>query len=789
MFRNYLKIAIRNLMRYKFFSFINIFGLATGIACCTVILLFVADELSFDKHHHDSERIHRVVKDFVNEDGSRLPDATTPPAIATYMMKEIPEIEHVVRLFPSWGRKFFVKYGSKRNIEENLYRADSSIFNVFTLPFIAGTSKTAFSQLKAIVLTESTAKKYFGTENPIGKTLEVDQMGPHLVTAVIKDFPRTSHFKFDMLVSTRTINGDIDNDWDFYNFYTYFKLKPNTSIATVDTKIKALFKKHQPQSTNYFYTQPLTSIHLNSNLKWELQPNSDKSYLYIVITIGIFIIIIACINYVNLATARSSLRAKEIGVRKVSGAEKGSLVKQFLLESIVVTVLATGVAIILTQLLLPFVNRITGKELLLFSQQNTWLVVVLFISAFLIGMIAGIYPAMYLSSFEPVKVLKGLKLNSNQGFSLRKVLVVSQFTISIALIIGAILISRQVDYIQTAKLGFSKEQVLVINDIQVLERSQRTGFKNELLQMPGVKNVAASDGIVGGQNWAFTLTAKGTRNSQLVNFINVDKDYLQTMNMTLLEGRTFDLPGDTLDALILNETAVKQLGIPKPVIGQQVALGSNLDSPSYGKVIGLVKDFHFTSLRSDIKPFALVTDNTRQGFFNVKIDPKNVRNTIAGIESAWKKLGTERPFQYYFLDETFSKLYQSERNFQSVFFYITILVIIIACLGLFGLVSFMTEQRRKEIGIRKVLGASVTGILALLSKDFLKLVALAALLAFPIAWYAMSRWLRDFAYRTDLSWWIFITAAVVALVIAVLTISLQAFRTAVSNPVKSLRNE
>ena len=789
MIKNYLKITFRNLKRYKFFSFINIFGLAVGIACCTVILLFITDELSYDKQHKNSDLIYRVVKDFVNDDGTRLPDATTPPALAIFMQKEIPEIQQVVRLFPSWGGKFYVKYGEKKFMEENLYRADSSIFDVFTLPFLAGSPTTAFSQLKAVVLTETIAKKYFGNDNPIGKTLELDRMGPHMVTAVIKDIQRNSHFGFDMLISTRTMGGDIDNDWGFYNFYTYVKLKSNTTIASVDPKIKAVFKKYQPRNTNYFYTQPLTAIHLNSNLKWELKPNGDKSYLYIVITIGLFIIAIACINYVNLATARSSLRAKEIGVRKVSGAEKHSLVKQFLLESIVITFLASLLAIALAQLILPSVNSLTGKDLNLFTSQKVWMILVVIAAGFIIGVLSGIYPALYLSSFEPVKVLKGFKFNIEHGFSLRKVLVVSQFTISIALIIGAILITRQVKYIQSAKLGFNKEQIMIVNDINYLSRSQRATLKNNLLQVPNVKNVAVSDGIVGGQNWTNSIRLKGSENSQLVNFLNIDKDFLKTMNMTLLEGRTLDKPGDTADAIILNETAIKQLGVPSPVIGQQIVWAEEEDTTYYATVVGIVKDFHFTSLRSDIKPFAFVTDLNRQGFFSVKVEGKNMTSTIAQIGELWKKSGSERPFQHYFLDDTFNKLYLSERNFQTVFFYITILVIMIACLGLFGLVSFMTAQRTKEIGIRKVLGASVTGILALLSKDFLKLVALAALFAFPLAWWSMHRWLQDFAYRIDISWWVFVVAAFVALLIALITISLQAFKTAVSNPVKSLRME
>jgi putative ABC transport system permease protein len=791
MLRNFLKIAVRNLLRYKFFSFINIFGLSIGIACCTVIFLFVEDELSYDRQHENADRIYRVVKDFVNDDGSSLPDATTPPALAPALQREIPEIQNVVRLFPGWGAKYYVKYGEKKFLEENVVRADSSIFDVFTLPFVQGNSRTAFSQLKSVVINESTAKKYFGNDNPIGKSIELDPMGPHAVTAVIKDLPRTSHFKFDFLVLTRTLRGNIDADWGFYNFYTYIKLKPKVSIATVEPKIKALFKKYNADNKNIFYTQALTDIHLHSNLKWELEPNSDSTYIYIFITIGLFIIVIACINYVNLSTARASLRAKEIGVRKVSGAAKGVLIRQFLMESVLVALLATLVAVSLTQLVLPAINSITHKELSLFSPVNYIVFALLILVAGVIGVIAGLYPAMYLSSFEPAKVLKGVKLSSKSNFNLRKVLVVVQFTISITLIIGTLIVNRQVEYVQSAKLGFDKEQVMMIPDVGYSNRSEIRVLKNSLLQLPGVKKVAATDGIIGGQNWTNDIRLKGSQNSQLVNFLNIDYDFLDALNLHLKEGRGFSpqFMHDTADAVILNETAVKQLGIKAPVIGQQVVWAEDRDTTYYATVIGVVKDFHFTSLRSEIKPFAFVTDLNRQHYFAVKLRAENISNTIAQIETVWQKQIPSRPFQYFFLDDTYNKLYQSERNFRIIFLYITVLAIIIACLGLFGLASFMTQQRIKEIGIRKVLGASISGIVALLSKDFLKLIFIAALIAFPVAWYAMHKWLEDFAYRIDIAWWIFVVASLAALTIALVTISFQAIKAALTNPVKNLRTE
>jgi len=779
------------MLRFKFFSFINIFGLAVGIACCTVIVLFVQDELSYDRHHADAGRIYRVVKDFVNDDGSRLPDATTPPAIAMRIQKEIPEVENVVRLFPGWGRKFLVKFEEKKFLEEDVYRADSSFFTVFTVPFIKGNASTAFSQLKAVVVTESTAKKYFGNDDAMGKVIEIDQMGPHTVTAIIKDIPRSSHFNFDFLISTRTIGGNIDDEWNFYNFYTYIKLKPETSIATVEPKIQALFKKNQPENKNIFYTQPLTSIHLHSHLKWELKPNSDASYIYIVITIGLFMIIIACINYINLSTARSSLRAKEIGVRKVAGAAKSVLVRQFVIESVLITLLASLVALAIAQLVLPAINHITGKDLSIFAT-NGLLLPALIIGALILGGLAGLYPAIYLSSFDPVKVLKGERV-ANSTFALRKVLVVIQFVISIALITGSLIISQQVKFIQSAKLGFNKEQVVMIDDVGSLDRSERAALKQTFSQIPGVKHIGFSDGIVGGQNWTNSIRLKGSENSHLVNFLNVDGDFIKALDLSIIAGRSFstEFPGDTADAIILNETAIKQLGIPEPAVGQQIVWSEDTENDTiyYATVVGVVKDFHFTSLKNEIKPFAFVTDNNRQWTFAAKIDGNDVGNTLSRLEAAWNKNVESRPFQYFFLDETYDKLYQSERNFKTVFLYVTILAIVIACLGLLGLASFTTTQRTKEIGIRKVLGSSVPGIVRLLSKDFLKLIIIAAVIAFPLAWYAMRNWLQDFAYRVNIAWWVFIIAGASAVLIALVTISVQAIKAAVANPVKSLRSE
>jgi putative ABC transport system permease protein len=786
----------------KVLSFINIFGLAVGIACSLVIILYIQDELSFDRFHKDPERIYRVVKDFVNDDGSKLPDATTPPALAPAMQAEIPEIEHAVRIFSNWGGKYLVKYGNKKFYEEGLYRADSSIFTVFNFPFIRGNANDAFKQLKAIVFTETAARKYFGNEDPLGKTIEIERMGPHIVSGVIKDIRANSHFTFDFLISTRTIGGgNLDENWGFYNFYTYIKLKPNTSVATVEPKIKALFKKYQPDNSNIYYTQALTDIHLKSNLKWELKPNSDTTYVYVFATIALFVIIIGSINYVNLVTAKSSLRAREIGVRKVVGAERWSLIRQFLIESIVTVFLATLLALALAQIILPAFNNITQKELALFSG-NHQLVLMLVISFTLfIGLLAGLYPAFYLSGFRPAFVLKGINTSGKNTITLRKSLVVLQFVISVVLIVGSLVINNQMKYMQSAKLGFDKEHVVVLNNV---ERSNNTeAFKDELRNIPGVKNLSGADGMIGGQNWTNDFRLKGSENGQLVNFLSVGYDFLDVMGMTLKEGRGFSTqyPADSLNngtgtsleqvigSVILNEKAVKDLAVPTPSVGQLLVWSTDADTTYYIKVVGVVEDFHFTTLRNEIKPFAFVMSNNRMNTLAVKVDTKDLNATLAKMQSKWQSMFPERPFDYYFLDESINKLYKADQNFKSMFSYFTIIALIIACLGLFGLAAFTAEQRTKEISIRKVLGATVSSIVAMLSKDFLKLVIVASVIALPIAWFIMHKWLEDFSYRINISWWVFVVGSACAFIIALLTVSFQAIKAAISNPVKSLRTE
>ena len=804
MFKNYFKIALRNLWRNSGFSFINIFGLATGIACSLLIFLFVKDELSYDRFHKDSDNIYRIVKDFVNDDGSKIPDATTPAALAPAMQREMPEVASITRIHPNWGRSYLIKYGNKKITEEKLYGVDSSFFDVFTFPFIYGNAKTAFREINSIVLTQTAAKKFFGNEDPVGKVLNVDAFGGMMVSGVLKDVPANAHFHFDFLVSFKKQPGDpsLDNNWQGYNDYTYVKTKPGISIANFVKKIQALNDKNIEQHFSIFYVQPIKEIHLTSNLKWELEPNGDKQYVYIFVLIGLFIIIIAGINYMNLATAKASVRAKEIGVRKVAGALRRSLINQFLVESVITCLIASILAIGLAQILLPVVNGIIGKQLNLLSDPS--LLLYLLGGTFLLGIIAGFFPALYLSSFKPIAVLKGFKLNEKGALSLRKVLVIVQFTISIVLIVGVLVISQQMNYIMSAKLGLDTDKVATINNVGYLSSSDRNAFKNELEQLPGVKAVAASNGMLPGRFSTSRVRIKGSKNEQQVNFISVSYNYLDVLDIKVKEGRGFSpqfqgdtltrgIPGgpleQTIGNVVLNETAVKDLGIRPPAVGKQLVWDTDGDTTYYLDVVGVTKDFHFTSMRNEIKPFAFMVNPNAQGTFIVKLSGNNIPGTLAQMENKWKQFSSDRAFEYSFLDETFAKLYQSESRFQKVFVSLVILGILIACLGLLGLATFAAQQRVKEIGIRKVLGASVTNVVTLLSKDFLKLVFISFLIASPVAWYAVNKWLLDFAYRIDVKWWVFPLAGIIAILIALFTISFQAIKAAIANPVKSLRTE
>ena len=802
MLKNYLKIAIRSLLRHRGVSFINIFGLAVGIACCLLILLYVHDELRYDRQNRDANRIYRIAKDFVNDDGTFLPDATTPPALAPAMQKNIPEVEHATRVFPGWGFKRQIEFGDKKFLEPRFFRVDSSFFDVFTVPFVQGSAATVFKELNSVVLTQSMVKKYFGDADPMRKVLHTD-VGDLMVTGVVKDVPPQAHMHYDFLISVRKFSGDIDQNWNWYNFYTYVKLKPGTRIATVVPKVQQVFKQNDKDGKSRFFATALTDIHLHSDLKWEIEPNGNNLYVIAFSIIGLFVVAIACVNYINLSTAKSALRAKEIGVRKVAGAFRGMLVRQFLTESIVTVGVAFLLALILAWAALPVINTLVQKDLSLgLLLKPFWLAATLGAIA-LIGLLAGLYPALYLSAIKPVWILKARILPNRSVFSLRKVLVVFQFTITIGLIVGTAIVLQQLNYIRDAQLGLDKSQVMIVSDAGSLSRSDREALRNSLLKINGVERVATANGIVGGQNWTRSMRFKESRNNLLLNFIGINYDYLDVLGIKIKEGRGFSpaFPADTIaenrdpskerfvGSVILNENAVKALGVPEPAVGKLVTWGDDGDTAYYVRIVGVAKDFHFTSFHSEIKPFAFFINNDWQDNFTIKVGAAHLDKTIAAVQKTWSAYTSGRPFHYNFLDDTFARLYQSDQRFNTVILYLTVLAITIGCMGLFGLTAFMIERRAKEIGIRKVVGASVSSIVVLLSSDFVRLIAVSILIATPVAWYAMDSWLRNFAYRISIQWWIFLAAGAAAILIALVTVSLQTIKAALTNPVKSLHSE
>lgn len=793
MLKNYFNVAIRNLLRNKTASFIKIFSLSIGMICFAIISLFVFHELRFDRFHENPEEVYRVVKDFVNDDGSRIPDATTPPALAPALQKDLPEVAATTRVFPNWGRKYLLQWGDEKRFEEKLVRIDSSFFDVFSFQFIQGDKNSSLTTPNYILLSESAAKRYFGTADPIGKAIKIDigrDGTDFFVTGVLENVPKNSHFTFDFLISLRSFQyNQMDTDWDWYNYYTYVRLKPGTNAAEFVQKLQPLFKKYNPEATSEYYAQALTDIHLKSNLKWELAVNGDYSYIKILSTIALFIVLLAAINYINLVTAQSAKRAKEVGIRKVTGANFGTLIRQFLLESMIIAVFASLVSVAVAESVLPFLSNLFGTELSFFGKGNLPIWILLGSITVIIGLLAGLYPSFYLSSFQPVNVLKGIATGLSGGSFLRKGLVTFQFVISTVLICGALVISNQIDFIRNTKLGFDKENILLIPNIR--GTGSVATLASEFKKIAGVENAGGADGILGGQNWTTGVRPKDGKDELLLNFLAIDPDFLAVMNVNLKDGRTFS-PQSQSDssAVILNETAVKQLGIKEPVVGSQIAWGQNPDGTlSYGEVIGVIEDFHFTSFHDPIKPFGFIFDVNRISTLFVKVKGEALPQTIDNLKKAWDRVMPNRPFEFSFQDEQLAKLYAADTKFQKLFTCFTIVAILIACLGLFGLSAFMAEQRNKEIGIRKVLGANVLSVVQLLSKDFLKLILLAIVFALPIGWIVMGKWLENFAYKIELDWMVFAIAAGSAILIALATVSFQSLKAALSNPVDSLRSE
>ena len=809
MIKNYFKIAWRNLVKNKTFTVINIIGLATGLACFILIALYVADELSYDRHHEKADRIYRVNSD-LRIGGTDLQLATCSDPMGQTLKNDYPQVEAFARFYNSSGSKL-IKQGNQFINESRVAHADSTLFDVFTLPAIAGDTKNALHEPNTVVITESAAKRYFGSINAVGKTLETNDYNQPLykVTAVIEDMPPTSHFNFDFLFSME----NVDYPWGTFlshNFQTYILLKPGTDYKAFEKNFAQVIDKYiLPQAKQLmdiesmddfirsgnkleYSLMPIKDIHLRSDRYPELGVNGNIQYVYIFASIALFVLLLACVNFMNLSTARSASRAKEVGIRKVLGTEKRMLVGQFLAESIMMVLLGLLLAICLVGLFIGSFNAISGKALAIADLFKPEYVVLLLLLTVAVGILAGLYPAFFLSSFRPVAVLKGKIDSGFRKSNFRSAMVVFQFLTSIMLVTGTIVVFQQLNYIRSKKIGFNKDQVLVINGTDALG-NRADAFRNEVANMSGVQ-AASFAGYLPVANssrgdMSLSLDAvMNEHNSFNAQIWNIDYDYIPTLDINLLKGRNFakDYGADSL-GIIINETAAKVIGHEDP-IGKKLYLPHSDAPATVYTIIGVVENFHYESLRQQVGPLCMrLGNNKRAAAF--KVSASDVQTLVKTIESQWKSMAPEMPFSYHFLDEAFESMYRAEQRVGKVALSFSLLAIVIACLGLFGLTTYMVEQRVKEIGIRKVLGASVSGIVAMLSKDFVKLVLIALLIASPIAWWGMNKWLEDFAYRIDIQWWMFAVAGLAAVAIALLTVSWQAIRAAVANPVESLRDE
>ncbi|MFT4203128.1 MAG: ABC transporter permease [Chitinophagaceae bacterium] len=809
MFRNYLKTAWRNIRRSKVFSFINVLGLAIGLSVCLLIVLYVKDELNYDKYNTNADRIYRVDSDlFFN--GSGFKGTVTPFPLGPALVRDYPHIEQMVRLWQDGD--VLVKKGDRNLREQNLVFADSTLFKVFTLPMLAGNPATALNDPDAIVMDESTAKKYFNTTNVVGQTLILNDSIHCKITGVIKDIPAQSHFHFNFIRPLGNHGLGMDS-WLNNNATSYLLVKPGTTPQQTQKDVDATVNNYlskqlqallhvslndaQKSGYHFLYTlMPLKDIHLHSDKVGEFEANGSMEYVYIFSVIAIFILLIACVNFMNLSTARSANRAKEVGVRKVAGSTRKDLIAQFLTESVLVSFLAMLLAVFIAAALLPLFNQLTGKSMHIHVLFSSWLLPVMVLLIFVVGCMAGSYPAFYLSAFDPAKVLKGSIAKGFKNSWLRSSLVVFQFCISIILMVSTIVIYNQLHFIQNKKIGYDRNQVLTLHNTDYLGKEINT-FRNELLHITGVENATVSQNLPTSSSYSrngwFRNAMLDATQVILINDFLIDENYIPTLGMQMAQGRNFskDFPSDS-SAIILNETAVKMLGFKKPLEATMYQPRNDEGTDKIKgvpfHVVGVVKDFNFSSMREVVGPAILHLGNS-PGSISVRIDTKNISPAINSIQNKWSSMVPTQPFNYTFMDTDFANIYHAEQQTGKLFVAFAALAIFVACLGLYGLVTFAAEQRTKEIGVRKVLGASVGSIVTLLSKEFAKLIVIAMLIAFPVAWWAMHRWLQTFAYRTSLQWYIFLSAGVLAIVIALVTISYQAVKAARANPVKSLRTE
>ncbi len=795
MFRNYFKIAVRNLLKHKGYSFINISGLAIGMACCILIMLWVHDELSYDKFHEKADKIYRLTHAEVIG-GNFDHFALSPFAAAPAFTLELPEVISYTRII---RRNGLITVGDKKFDEAGIVYVDSTFFEIFTFEFVIGDPAEALDNPNSIVLTKSSASKLFGSENPLGKTVNYSGEGDLTVTGVIYDVPKNSHFKFNYAISSSTITGNMRGlftAWLGINGWSYILLADGADPAEVESKFPAIIDKYTGDRAKQFGIeldiplQKLTDIHLRSHLIAEFEGNGDIDYVYIFSLIAAFILLIACINFMNLSTARSAKRGREVGLRKVFGAYRNRLVSQFLSESLILSLISISIAVMIAIIFLPAFNELTGKEITVADMNSIFFWLGLPVLILFTGIVAGSYPAFFLSAFQPVNVLKSTIVKGSSRSAFRNLLVVLQFSISIILISGTFIILGQLEFMKSRKLGFDKEQILVMRSRGDAFRQGYDAFKNELMQNPKIKRASYSNGIPGRVNRVLTIQREGADESEThsIDVINCDFDFIDTYGIEIASGRDFsrDFISDTSGVFLINETAAKKLGFGNNAVGQKIGYTiANLNT-----VVGVVKDFHYTSLRDPIGPIVIQLNDNRSSLLSLKMETEDVSAVVAYVEEKWNEFEQDRNFSYFFADENFDRLYNFEERLSKIITFFAGLAILIACLGLFGLASFTAEQRTKEIGIRKVLGASTPLIVGMLSKEFAKWVLIANMIALPVAYIIMDNfWLPNFAYKMGIGLTTFIMSGIISILIALLTVSYQAVRAAMTNPVDSLHYE
>lgn len=793
MLKNYLLIAFRNLVRWKAYSFINIAGLAVGIACCALILLYIYDELSYDRFHAKAEQIYRIKED-IDLDGVEEHSVRTPFPVAQSLHSEYPDIV-TTRLFHV-EIPLLTRYEEKQFREPRVFIVDSTFFSLFDFRVVAGNRATALDAPNNIVLTEEMQKKYFGNQSAVGKTLRLGAVGSeqdYVVTAVVENIPHNSHFHFDFLLAFSSLDGILprqfrDNQWWWNPCWTYVLLPPSMNAEHLDKQLPAFVQKFFPEDIRKSIAlslQPLTDIHLYSQRELEIQPNSNILYIYIFSIVALFILFIACINFMNLATARSAKRAREVGIRKALGASRAQVILQFFGESIVISLLAVVLGIMLLLEVLPAFNTFTEKNITSAMLLEPLFLVSLTGILLIVGLVAGSYPALYLSGFAPASVLKGTAGGEKQKFFLRKVLVIGQFALSIIMLIGTGVVYRQMEYMGTRALGFDKEQIIVV-DINLAIGQRFPAFKAALLQKPDIAGVSGMTEKIGmgAQIRRFFPEGSASNEALAMASLGVEVDFVSTMGLKLVQGRAF-LPADSARGVIINEAAARQLGWDDP-LGKRIAVDQGNLPARQCTVVGVVRDFNYASLHQPIEPIVLFVNPFT---YIVVRTGDNPSAALASLRSAWSDFSPSEPLSYSFLGSEIDNLYRSEHKLAVIIGVFSIFAVFVACLGLLGLAAFTAEQRRKEIGVRKVMGASVAQIVLLLSSEFTRLVLVALLIAAPVAYLAMSRWLEGFAYRTTVGIDIILVSGIVAILIAWITVSWQSMRAALSNPVRAIKCE